>query len=80
MATTTSSFPFEAYTVHRSNSPAPRFVPISEIGGTTGIEEVGWQMADGGSDVWYDLNGRRLQQKPTQKGVYILNGKKTVVE
>ena len=72
--------PFEAYTVHRSNSPAPRFVPISEISGTTGIEEVRSQMADGGSDVWYDLSGRRLQQKPTQNGVYILNGKKIVIE
>jgi hypothetical protein len=25
------------------------------------------------------LNGRRLQQKPTQKGVYLNNGRKMVV-
>ena len=25
---------------------------------------------------WYDLNGRRLQGKPTQKGIYIQNGRK----
>jgi hypothetical protein len=29
---------------------------------------------------WYDLKGSKLQQKPTQKGVYILNGRKVVVE
>ena len=29
---------------------------------------------------WYDLNGRRLSGKPTQKGVYILNGKKVVIK
>ena len=26
--------------------------------------------------VWYDLNGRRLQGKPTQKGIYINGGRK----
>jgi len=72
--------PFEAFTVHHGNSPAPQFIPVSDMnGGLTGIEEVGSQMADGGSDVWYDLNGRRLQQKPTQKGVYLNNGRKVVV-
>ena len=29
---------------------------------------------------WYDLNGRKLQGKPTKKGVYIMNGKKVVVK
>ena len=28
---------------------------------------------------WYDLNGRRLASKPTQKGVYVNNGQKVVV-
>jgi hypothetical protein len=30
-------------------------------------------------DQWYTLDGRKLQSKPTVKGLYILNGKKTVV-
>jgi hypothetical protein len=30
--------------------------------------------------VFYDLNGRKLQGKPTKKGVYIMNGKKVVVK
>ena len=29
---------------------------------------------------WYDLQGRKLQGKPTKKGVYIQNGKKVVVK
>ena len=46
--------------------------------GTTGIESI-----DNGQltiDNWYDLNGRRLDGKPTKKGVYIQNGKKVVVK
>ena len=27
---------------------------------------------------WYDLNGRKLQGKPSQKGIYIVNGKKVL--
>ena len=30
------------------------------------------------SDAWYTLDGRKLQGKPTTKGVYIYNGKKSV--
>ena len=29
---------------------------------------------------WYDLNGRKLNRKPTAKGVYIFNGQKVVVK
>ena len=31
------------------------------------------------SDVWYDLNGRKLTGRPTKKGIYIHNGKKVVI-
>ena len=31
-------------------------------------------------DNWYDLNGRRLNGKPTQKGMYINNGRKVVIK
>ena len=72
--------PFEAYTIHRGNTPAPRFVPIKELnGGATGIEDVRSKMEDGRGPVWYDLHGRRLQQKPDLKGVYLQNGRKVVV-
>ena len=32
------------------------------------------------SDAWYTLDGRRLDSKPAQKGVYINNGKKIVIK
>ena len=31
-------------------------------------------------EAWYDLNGRRLSGKPSQPGIYIVNGKKMVVK
>ena len=73
--------PFEAYTFHQGGS-APRFLPISDLNGddATGIEEVRSLRAEGRGDVWYDLSGRRLQQKPAGKGVYILNGRKVVIK
>ena len=33
-----------------------------------------------GSDYWYTLSGTRLNAQPTQKGIYIVNGKKVVVK
>ena len=33
-----------------------------------------------GEGSWYDLNGRKLSGKPTQKGIYINNGRRVVVK
>ena len=75
--------PFEAYTRHEGNGPAPQFIPVAGFtdGETTGIEDVRDMMSDGrGEGAWYDLNGRKLQQKPTRKGVYLNNGQKVVIK
>jgi hypothetical protein len=73
--------PFEAYTTHAANAPAPRFVPIDDINGgnMTGIDALLVNSEEVDSEKWYDLNGRKLQKKPTQKGVYLLNGRKVVM-
>lgn len=34
----------------------------------------------GNSKGWHDLQGRKLQSKPTKAGLYILNGKKVVIK
>ena len=47
--------------------------------GTTGID-ASLVNSEEVNSVWYDLNGRRLQGKPAQKGIYIKNGKKVVVK
>lgn len=48
-------------------------------GDTTGIVS----MEDGVlvlDNVWYDLSGRKLNGQPTEKGIYIVNGKKVMVK
>jgi hypothetical protein len=49
---------------------------------TTGVEELkNGKMEEWKSyDSYYDLQGRRLQGQPTQKGVYIVNGRKVVIK
>ena len=71
---------FRAYfQLDGSLSSARSFVLDFGDGETTGIG----MMSDGRgkmSDVWYDLQGRKLQGKPTAKGLYIVNGKKTIIK
>ena len=45
---------------------------------STAVETVEKVATD--KDVWYNINGVKLTDKPTQKGVYIKNGKKVVVK
>ncbi|MCR4921840.1 MAG: hypothetical protein K5945_09090 [Bacteroidaceae bacterium] len=49
-------------------------------GSQTSIENVQCSMVNGQSGSLYDLNGRKLQGKPSQKGIYIKDGKKVVVK
>ena len=50
-----------------------------KVNGTTGINTIdnGQSTVDG--NVWYNVNGQRVAQ-PTQKGLYIHNGKKVIVK
>ena len=45
---------------------------------TTGIANVNRETIT--NNGYYDLNGRRIEGQPAQKGIYILNGKKVVVK
>lgn len=49
---------------------------------TTGITEIdnGKMKDDDSHDGWFMLDGRKLPGKPTQKGVYINNGRKVVMK
>ena len=61
------------------SNPAPaRMVFGSGDGDATGID-VPVVEEENGND-WYSLDGRKLQKRPTQKGVYISNGKKVVIK
>ena len=45
---------------------------------TTGIRPTPSPSLYGGE--WYDLSGRKLTQEPTQRGVYVVNGKKVIIK
>jgi hypothetical protein len=71
------------------NSSAPQLTAINLNfdGETTGVTpllspegEEGASPWGGLVGVWYTLSGTRLSTKPTQKGVYIHNGKKVVIK
>jgi len=69
--------PFEAYLsiysseptllTHWEGEPAP-----------TAVEAVRTESAE--TNQWYSLDGRKLQEQPTRKGVYLKNSKKLVVK
>lgn len=46
----------------------------------TGIEDIPARStsAENGQPVWYNLNGQKLNGKPQQRGLYIVNGKKVL--
>ena len=49
-----------------------------ETGVVTGVENVSLQSAE--KDVFYNLNGQKLNGAPTESGIYIRNGKKVLVK
>ncbi len=58
-------------------SEAPLRITIEDEE-ATGIEEVATPIvADG---VWYTINGVKLAGEPTEKGIYIFNGKKVAIQ
>jgi len=48
--------------------------------GSAGIEEISNEKLVMSTDDYYRLDGRKLQKKPAQQGVYIQNGKKVIVK
>ena len=51
---------------------------VFDDGSATGIDGV--TRTDDQDGDYYDLNGRKLDKKPTRKGVYIQNGRKVVIK
>ena len=71
--------PFEAYLTVSGSEVARRVIPIFEEGESTGIIDLPLR-DDINVDTWFTLDGRKLFTKPTEKGVYINNGKKVMVK
>ena len=60
-------------------TPAPRLSIVGGDNNTTEIEDVRYKEENVQSERWFTLDGRMLQGKPTQKGLYIKNGRKVVI-
>ena len=68
------------FVMHEAASLARAFVINFGDGETTGIQPIRMENGTTPAEGTYDLSGRRIQGQPTQKGVYIQNGKKVVVK
>lgn len=80
--------PFEAF-IDMSSSSASSFTFYFEEldGSVTAIKSVEAEGADDAESAqgtaaegWYTINGIKLNAKPTQKGIYIYNGKKVAIQ
>ena len=77
--------PFEAYIKLPENSQVGsiKFFFEEEDGTVTAIESVDAEdaeSAESAAEGWYTINGIKLNAKPTQKGIYIFNGKKVAIQ
>ena len=73
--------PFRAYFELTSDVPTASGAPnlVIDFGETTGVGELRIENRRI-ENSFYDLQGRRLNGKPTQKGIYIHNGKLEVLK
>ncbi|MBQ7512791.1 MAG: BspA family leucine-rich repeat surface protein, partial [Prevotella sp.] len=74
--------PFECYTIHTNAGPAPAFMTVADLlsGGLTGITPAVSGLPANDTEAWYTLDGRKLQERPAAKGLYIHQGRKVVVK
>ena len=78
-ATTSIVTIFSAYLVDTNANNAP-VIYIDEPDGTTTVIETA-KVTTGvrSNEGWYNLNGVKLNAAPTEKGIYIQNGKKVII-
>jgi hypothetical protein len=77
---TTYMAPLSAYFQIPEGSAA-RIIEFEEADGTvTAIQAVNVKAEAMSAEGWYTIGGMKLQGAPTQKGVYIQNGKKVIVK
>ena len=53
---------------------------VSRNGDVTAIGTLDTTTGEISFDGWYDMSGRKLDGKPSTKGIYINNGKKVIVK
>ena len=70
---------------HRATEELPQSIVVKLIGANGTVTGIGTLDTTTGdvtfdSDAWYDMSGRKLDGKPTTKGLYINNGRKVVIK
>ena len=53
---------------------------VNSLGQTTAIGTLDTRTGEISFDGWYTMDGRRLSGRPSQRGIYINNGKKIVIK
>ena len=66
--------------VTKSTTNGARLLSINTDSESTGIETTNFTNSANSSGAWYGIDGRKLDGKPTKKGLYIYNGKKQVIK
>lgn len=66
--------------VTKSTTNGARMLSIDTDSESTGIETTNFTNSANPSGAWYGIDGRKLDGKPTKKGLYIYNGKKQVIK
>lgn len=75
--------PFNAYMLQPASSDPTQAVTFTFEdldGGTTAIKSISEDVIGTNAKGWYDLKGMKMENAPTQKGVYIKDGKKVVIK
>ena len=71
-------YPFEAYMTTAPSNAKPYIAVFEDVPtGIRNIELLKDQVQS--NETWYTLEGQKLSGTPEKKGVYIHNGKKTIV-
>ena len=70
------------YLPRTASTPSPAPARLVFLGGQTTDIETSHLLSPTShlSDVWYSLDGRRLNGRPTKKGLYLMNRKKIVIK
>ncbi|MCR4603215.1 MAG: hypothetical protein K5683_06760, partial [Prevotella sp.] len=80
---TGSSAPAPARAMNRASSTLPTSITVRLVGADGQVTEVREKVTVKSEKFaaaqWYTLDGRKLSGKPSQKGVYIVNGKKFAI-
>ena len=69
----------KAYLTYSNSNNAREFFGFDEESDVTGISTTNFSNSTN-ADSWYTLDGRKLDGKPTTKGLYIHSGRKVVIK